>query len=576
MKLRIILVLSLLGVFNTAYLLWTHTSPLRPMLCVGSGCDEVRDSPYSVVFGLPLPLFGLIMYAVLALLVFTAPLASTRLRSVARYGRYGMVAIAASGFTISLYLTALEAFVIHAWCVWCVVSALIITFIFAVSIGELRRPSLAQAGNGSEIIGQARIPTVRLEVTAYLMLVAVAAVLSVPAWLYLTRPGEPVGPQGVADENVGRLNRPESHWLGSENPELVIVEFADLECSSCAKVEPVVKRIRETYGDKVRYTLRHFPISVRHPHAWKAAEAAECAGEQGKFWEAVETFFHHQKELQSEALKTYAQQIGLDMESFSQCLDAGKMEGRVTRDRDDGLALGVKGTPTFFVGQKPVTGRISYARFSRLVEEVLNQPIAGGLTPTPTTASYSSEDGIRDNEVNSLPKAPPAVPAARQEDLRDESGNAPAPAAGAGGPLPESSLWSDSGGPFSGLGGSFGACTEDLPPEPPRIGTEAAYLLYRQDGIFVDVRDPEPYRAGHIRGAMNLPITHTETGLQKLPRDKKIVIYGQATATGDPCAESRATGRALLGNGFSEELLSVFADGYEAWKKAGYPVENGP
>ena len=563
MKLRVILVLSLLGVFNTTYLLWTHTSPLHPMLCVGSGCDEVRESSYSVVFGLPLPLFGLIMYAVLALLVFTAPLVSTSLRSLALYGRHSMVVISTFGFTISLYLTFLEAFVIRAWCVWCVVSALIITLISAFSVWELRRPSRARARGRTEIIGQARISPVRLEVSAYLMLVAVAGVLSVPAWLYLTRPGEPVGPQGVADENISRLNRQESHWLGSENPEVVIVEFADFECSSCAKVEPVVKRIRETYGDRVRYTLRHFPISVRHPHAWKAAEAAECAGEQEKFWEAVETIFHHQKELQIEALKTYAKQIGVEVESFGQCLDSGKMKDRVTQDRDDGMALGVKGTPTFFIGQKPVTGRITYAKFSRLVEEALNQPIAGSPIPSLTTASYSSEDGNRNNEVNSLPKTLPAVPAARQEDLRNESRNT-------------TSLLGDGGDPFGWLGGSFGACTEDLPPEPPRIGTEAAYVLYQQDGIFVDVRDPKFYRTGHIRGATNLPITHTEMGLKKLPRDQKIVIYGQATATGDPCAESRATGRALLGNGFPEELLSVFADGYEAWKKAGYPVENAP
>jgi len=94
--------------------------------------------------------------------------------------------------------------------------------------------------------------------------------------------------------------------------------------------------------------------------------------------------------------------------------------------------------------------------------------------------------------------------------------------------------------------------------------------------VFLDVRDPDEFSAGHIRGAMNLPVTQAEAGLDKLPKDRKIVIYGQSTASGDPCAESRSTGRLLLANGFGENLLAVFADGFEAWVEGGHPIEKGP
>ena len=98
----------------------------------------------------------------------------------------------------------------------------------------------------------------------------------------------------------------------------------------------------------------------------------------------------------------------------------------------------------------------------------------------------------------------------------------------------------------------------------------------RNGVVFLDVRDPDQFRAAHIRGAMNLPVTQAEAGMSGLPKDRKIVIYGQSTASGDPCAESRSTGRLLLANGFAENLLAVFADGFEAWVEGGHPIGKGP
>ena len=137
MRKTLLLALSLLGLFDSLYLLWVYTSPSRPIVCLGSGCDAVRASSYAHLFGLPLPVFGVASYTILAMLIFAEPLVSSRL---GRAIQYALAGISCAGFLFSIYLTSLEAFVIHAWCPWCVVSALVITGIFVLSLLELRRP----------------------------------------------------------------------------------------------------------------------------------------------------------------------------------------------------------------------------------------------------------------------------------------------------------------------------------------------------------------------------------------------------------------------------------------------------
>lgn len=578
MRPRLIFGLSLVGVFDAAYLLWMYTSNSRPMLCLGTGCDEVRASSYAVLWGLPLPLYGVVMYAAVALLALGVPLVRGALRTrlpLGRLGLYAIVAISGAGLLASAALTAVEAFVIHAWCIWCVVSAVVVTLIFGLAVLEVRKPAAVWL-SGPEDGGK-----VRAVAGSYLAVLAAAVIISVPAWVFLTRRGEPVGPTDVAEGNLTRLRRPASHWQGPEDAKLVIVEFADFECGSCAKMEPVIERIRETYGEKIRYTLRHFPLTTIHAYSWKAAEAAECAAEQGKYWDAVAVFFDHQQDLRPEALKEYATRIGLEPESFNQCLDSGQMAERVRKDREDGEELGVRGTPTFFVGRRAVSGQIPYEQFARMIE-VASGELTKATAQLPEASGPKVTPRIRP-DAEEKPTHAPASHASTAADLQDGA------AAGEdletvsfgstdSGPLLTGSASLGADNPFASFGGSFGACSEDLPPEPPSIGMEETYQLFSGgDGVvFLDVRDPDQFSAGHIRGAMNLPVTQAEAGLGELPKDRKIVIYGQSTATGDPCAESRSTGRLLFANGFAENLLAVFADGFEAWVEGGHPIEKGP
>ncbi len=578
MRPRLIFGLSLVGVFVAAYLLWMYTSNSRPMLCLGTGCDEVRASSYAVLWGLPLPLYGVVMYAAIALLALGVPLVRGAFRTrfpLGRLGLYAIVAISGAGLLASVALTAVEAFVIHAWCIWCVVSAVVVTLLFGLAVLEVRNPAAVWV-SGPDVGGK-----VRAVAGSYLAVLAAAAIISIPAWVFLTRGGEPVGPTDVAEGNLNRLRRPESHWRGPEDAKLVIVEFADLECGTCAKMEPVVERIRETYGEKIRYTLRHFPLTKIHAHSWKAAEAAECAADQGKYWDAVAVFFDHQQDLRPQALKGYATRIGLEMESFNQCLDSGEMAERVRKDREDGEELGVRGTPTFFVGRRAVSGQISYEQFARMIEVASGEVVTAGAHPPEASATRVTPRTRPDAEEK--PTFAHASPASRIADLQDGAaagGDPETVSFGStdSGPLLRGTASLGADNPFASFGGSFGACSEDLPPEPPSIGMEETQQLFSGGNgvVFLDVRDPDEFSAGHIRGAMNLPVTQAEAGLGKLPKDRKIVIYGQSTASGDPCAESRSTGRLLLANGFGENLLAVFADGFEAWVEGGHPIQKGP
>ncbi len=135
-----------------------------------------------------------------------------------------------------------------------------------------------------------------------------------------------------------------------------------------------MEEIRARYATRVRFVFRQFPLTEIHPRSEKAAEAAECAGAQGKFWEAVKKLYTWQEDLSDDALKQYAGQLGLNQTQFDRCLAGGLMRDRVRRDLDDGFALGVRATPTFFIGRKMVIGPLSIDQFSRLIDSELATP----------------------------------------------------------------------------------------------------------------------------------------------------------------------------------------------------------
>jgi protein-disulfide isomerase len=128
----------------------------------------------------------------------------------------------------------------------------------------------------------------------------------------------------------------------------------------------------EKYAGKVRLVFRHFPLTF-HPHAPKAAEAAACANDQGKFWEMHKQLFANQKGLSVEELKAHATAVGLDKAKFDECLDTGKMKALVDADTKAGSDVGVTGTPAFFINGKLISGAQPVSEFEKLIDAELKK-----------------------------------------------------------------------------------------------------------------------------------------------------------------------------------------------------------
>jgi protein-disulfide isomerase/rhodanese-related sulfurtransferase/uncharacterized membrane protein len=507
MRKSLLLVSSLLGVFISTYLWWVYTSPTLALVCLGTGCDVVRASRYAVLWNLPLPVYGVVMYAALVLLIFAEQLMASQL---ARKIRYLFTVLAAAGFCFSIYLTWLEGFVIHAWCAWCLASALTITFIFCLTILEMVRPSRRPDED-------AALPMLRKHFTILL----IAIVAAIPAFIYLARHGEaPPVVQASSDALRESLVRPDSHMRGNPAAALTVVEFGDFECPACGNEEPVVREILQKYGGRIRFIFRQFPLVQIHGDAMRAAEASECAAGQGKFWQAEQKLYENQTDLTEPALNRYAGELGLDQARFSQCLSTHLTAATVRRDMADGLALGIDRTPTFFVSGKKYAEPIPLTEFSQLLDQQLatasNTKSSGGSLLGSGTSIFSNPQG--------------STLACSNDEARQE--------------------------------------------QPDLIRTADAHKLFEGGSkpLFVDVRPAREFASGRIRDAINVPADEFERRWNDLPKNRTIVLYESGRSSGDICGASRAAGRVLLAHGFPREQVKVYQDGLDAWQKAGLPT----
>jgi protein-disulfide isomerase len=162
-------------------------------------------------------------------------------------------------------------------------------------------------------------------------------------------------------------------FLGPADAPVTIVEFSDFHCPYCKRVLPSLTEVRSRYGDKVKLVFRDFPLDRLHPQARRAAEAARCAHDQNRFWSYHDLLFANAPQASPEQLKAYAEQVGLDVQTFERCLTGGKHAAGVQRDLDEGVRLGVSGTPAFFVNGRPLSGAQPAERFSRVVDDELRR-----------------------------------------------------------------------------------------------------------------------------------------------------------------------------------------------------------
>jgi protein-disulfide isomerase len=160
---------------------------------------------------------------------------------------------------------------------------------------------------------------------------------------------------------------------GPADAPITIVEFSDFQCPYCSRATATLKKLDETYPGKIRLVYRDFPLVQIHPRAARAAEAAGCANEQGKFWAMHDALFSHQDKLEDADLKQTAADLGLDAAKFGACLDAGQHRADWQKDEAEGELYGVASTPAFFINGRLLVGAQPYESFARVIDEELER-----------------------------------------------------------------------------------------------------------------------------------------------------------------------------------------------------------
>jgi protein-disulfide isomerase len=184
-----------------------------------------------------------------------------------------------------------------------------------------------------------------------------------------------VGPAEAIVDLAAEVDPERDHIRGSADARVTLVEYGDFECPYCGRAESVIRELLADFGD-VRYVWRHLPLADVHPHAQRAAEAAEAAAEQGAFWEMHDLLFQHQDALRPSDLEGYARSLGLDAERFNEELRTHDYAARVADDVDSADLSGVSGTPTFFVNGRRHYGAYDIAGLSASVRAAKAREIA--------------------------------------------------------------------------------------------------------------------------------------------------------------------------------------------------------
>ena len=180
----------------------------------------------------------------------------------------------------------------------------------------------------------------------------------------------------VPESPVFSISTEDQPSLGSANAAVTIIAFTDYQCPSCASMHPALQRLVKENGGKVRLVAKDFPLS-QHAEAFKAAEAAEAAREQGKYWEYIQVLMQNQSSLGVDKLKNFAAELGLDRARFDAALDSGKFTEMVQSDVEEGMKLGLKETPSLFVNGRRVTAK-SYEDLKASLDAVLKNMLGSG------------------------------------------------------------------------------------------------------------------------------------------------------------------------------------------------------
>lgn len=185
-----------------------------------------------------------------------------------------------------------------------------------------------------------------------------------PVTVFLTPPPLPVTSVSEGD----------SPAVGPADASVTVVEYSDYQCPSCRKAHDITKQIRKDYSGRIRWVFKDFPLD-RHKNAKSMAEAARCAGEQGRFWEYQDTLFTADKNADQKELVRFGESLGLDPVVFNDCMDSDRYVNLVEKDKREGREAGVSSTPTFVINGRMSPGYLNYKAFSNLIDQELDKSL---------------------------------------------------------------------------------------------------------------------------------------------------------------------------------------------------------
>ena len=162
------------------------------------------------------------------------------------------------------------------------------------------------------------------------------------------------------------------HIQGSSTAPVTLVEYGDYECPYCGQAYPMIKKVQRHLGNKLRFVFRNFPLTEIHPHAQHAAEAAEAAAVQDRFWEMHDYLYEHQQALDDKHLEKYADNLGLNLAKFNIDMSSHVHAGRIREDFLSGVRSGVNGTPTFYINAIRYNGSLDLETLLKALRSAIN------------------------------------------------------------------------------------------------------------------------------------------------------------------------------------------------------------
>ncbi len=356
-----------------------HTDPAYHALCdLGGGisCGAVALSPYSVWFGAPVSAWGFLTYLVIALLAIWG-FQSRRLHETWPSGLLWVLTAAAC--LVSLNLAYLSTVKIRSLCLYCSGLHLVNAFLLALASSRLEKLRFSPVKAVLLDLRAMKGPDRTLWATV--IPAVLAAIFLSSAWpKYWNTAVDPPAQAG----STGLTEKGEN-WIGADDPKIIILEFTDYECPLCRRAHWKVRSLLSRYPGKIRLVHKHFPLQSScnplvkrpfHRNACRLSSFVSCAGLQEKFWQANDSVFSALETTASKdiSVKHLSASVGLDLSRLYADMAAGTTSETIQNDVAEGIRLGVKGTPTFFVNGVQYDGTIPEQVLAGMLREGKNPP----------------------------------------------------------------------------------------------------------------------------------------------------------------------------------------------------------